>query len=627
MIFKLLFIRILFYNKNKNEINKIKLITSYFYKMSKAAVNVNVYDFICQIESKVQFDKDIVSDDFTNVNMNMNDNLQKNYFGVINLKIKKLDPSIQKRHFVFTVDCSGSMSDICNDGRTKMDHANHTLINMITYFAQHPELMISISVFAFDSSIYNIITNEEVSEDNLDKLIQCVKKIRPKDMTNIEKALINSRDYIVSYINNNTDNDVYVSHIFMTDGDATQGETVPLKLKEYISPLVSNIFIGFGIEHNAYLLKELACDFKNNYYFVDALEKAGLVYGEILHSIIYRVLENTNISVVNGLIYDWKKNIWVDKLDIGDLISENNKTFHVLSDKPGEFACTFQTTHCVTKEIFDFTIANSDMIENKFVDLTQYKYRQRTQQLLFEVNEHNFNKVNSDDTHLRFNRSYYNYNDTHDTHDGDDLYNSKKLKEKMKGLLKEMQDFLENLENLENLMNNTMVAATADSSFIKLLCDDLYICLKTFDTEHSAMFSCARQLSQGAQRAYSATCTPKAPRNAHVFDVGKFGTPKIKRSNAGNYNDIDNDSDNDIDNSSDNGIVSFISKIPDFNEDELNNDNFNKEFYQIINDDHAYDDDTEYNLSSESDNPYSTLSILDLMRSCSASVDENKVFS
>ena len=583
--------------------------------MTKATVNVS--DFICQSESMVQFDKEIVSDDFTIVNtdVNMDVTMRKNYFGVINLKIKKMEPSIQKRHFVFNIDCSGSMSDTCNDGRTKMDHANHTLINMIHYFAQHPELMVSITVFAFDSSIYNIITNEEVKEDNLDKLIQDVKKIRPKDMTNIEKALVGSNNYIASYIKNNVDNgcdsETYITHIFMTDGDATQGETVPLKLKEYVSPLVSNIFIGFGIEHNVHLLKELACDKKNNYYFVDALEKAGLVYGEILHSIIYRVLENTNISVTNGLIYDWKKNSWVDKIDIGDLISETNKTYHILSDKPSEFASTFQTTHCVTKETFDFTIANSaDMIENRFVDLTQYKYRQRTQQLLFEVNEYNFNKVNSDDAPLRFNRSYYNYRDTHDAHyagdtdDSDDLHNSKKLKEKMKNLLKEMQEFLENLDT-------TLVAT--DSSFIKLLCDDLYICLKTFDTEHSAMFSCARQLSQGAQRAYSATCTPKAPRNGYgyVFDIGNIESPIIKRSNTGNFNydnhhyhhyhDYHDNDDNDD---------SFISKFPDFNDDELNNNNFNKEFYQI---------DMEYNLSSDSDNPYSTLSILDLMRSCSNS--------
>ena len=139
------------------------------------------------------------------------------------------------------------------------------------------------------------------------------------------------------------------------------------------------------------------------------------------------------------------------------------------------------------------------------------------------------------------------------------------------------------------------------------------------------MFSCARQLSQGAQRAYCATRTPKVPINEHVFDMENYGTHMItplknsngiiqerpilnlhgyERSNAGNYNDNDN------------GL--FISNFPDFNIDELNDDNFNKEFYRIINDEHIdTDNDMDYNLSSMEDNPYSTLSISDLMRSCS----------
>ena len=378
-----------------------------------AQYTVNVNDFICPVESNIQFDKDFVSQDFTNlVGGSLGSGGDMN-FGIINLKIKKTNPiTTQKRHFVFSIDCSGSMNDLCDDGRTKNDHSNHTLINMVTYFAEHPELMVSITVYAFDGSIYTIIENQDVSQENLDKLIQDIKKIRPKDLTNIEKALINSREYIMDYCTKNMDSNV--THIFMTDGDATQGNTVPSKLKEYVSSLVSNIFIGFGIEHNVYLLKELASDNKNNYYFVDALEKAGLVYGEILHSIIYRVLENTNISVVNGLIYDWKKNSWVDRIDIGDLVSESNKIVHVLSDNPSEFSCLLQCSLCGSKETFELSIQNmikktdvshrdsavDDDNDDKldgFTELIKYKYRQRTQQLLYEANLHNFNNLKCKD--------------------------------------------------------------------------------------------------------------------------------------------------------------------------------------------------------------------------------------
>jgi hypothetical protein len=80
--------------------------------MSKSTITL-ISDFICQNESMVQFDKDIVSDKFTNVNVNTDTSPQKNYFGVINLKIKKTNPITQKRHFVFSIDCSGSMNDLC----------------------------------------------------------------------------------------------------------------------------------------------------------------------------------------------------------------------------------------------------------------------------------------------------------------------------------------------------------------------------------------------------------------------------------------------------------------------------------------------------------------------------------
>jgi hypothetical protein len=559
---------------------------------------IMISDLICQTDSIVQFDKENVSSDFTNADINF----QEYNFGIIKLKIKKTGPNVQKKHVVYTVDCSGSMNDVCEDGKTKMEHINHTLINMISYFAEHPELCVFITVFAFDGSIYNIIVNEEVSEENLDKLIQNIKKIRPKDMTNIETALLNSREYISNYIDNNPE--VYVSHIFMTDGDATQGKTNPSELKELVSPLIPNIFVGFGIDHNAILLKELSSDSENKYYFVDALEKAGFVYGEILHSIIYKVLENTNISVVNGFIYDWKKNNWVNKIDIGDLVSENNKIFHILSDKPNEFSCIIQTTHCISKEIFEFTIQNSEL--NCFVDLTEYKYRQRTQQLLFEVNSHNFD-INKtfDDNHQK------NYKNIQK--------NGKILKEKMKNLLNEMKSVKIAEEETPPLLEKvvqtseevgSIFSKSGKDGIMKLLCDDIYICLQTFETKHSAMYSCARQTSQGAQRSYSATYTPKLNNNNNYMDRPMFCNNNLKRSRAMDFYTQDSESFDECDLNFDAPLQ--LADLKNFK--DLNNED-EKEY------------DTEYTLSEQTDNPNSNVSILNLMRSFSANIDDNKLFT
>ena len=584
-----------------------------------------VSKIICENESKIQFDGTIVPTDFTTITTS---ELAIANFGIVNLKIKEKQPINIKRHFVFSIDCSGSMSDSCNDGRSKNDHSIHTLINMIIYFSEHPELNVSITVFAFDGFIYNIIKNEAVTKDNIDNLILNIKNIRPKDTTNIEKALINSNEYISDYIKNNVD--VFVTHIFMTDGDATQGNELPSELKELVTTTVPNIFIGFGIDHNAYLLKELASESRNNYYFVDALEKAGLVYGEILHSIIYRVLENTKVRVVNGLIYDWKKNTWVHEIEVGDLISENNKIFHILSHKPSEFSCVVETTDCVTKEKYELNIKNTinekyvseDCIEyDGFIDLSKYKYRQRTQQLLFEVNLYNFEKYKRENPY-KFNKSYNNNNyklvdslkDDDTDAAADDSYNliktnKKILKENMKKLLEEIQQVL-----------GKITSESDDYNFIKLLCDDLYICLQTFDTQHGAMFSCARQVSQGAQRSYSATCTPNTHRNLRNRSLQNPHVFKMKRSIAFNDNSDDID-----DNTCLNTTTLNFPEYPNFNDDELNNDKFNKEFYQNVNDDDVDDnaDNVDYNLSSHDDNPYSTLSILELMRSCSNNNNNN----
>jgi len=555
-------------------------------------------------ESNIIFESQKICENVTNIDLkldlklDLNMDLNNIHFGILNIKTNKHDITNLKKiqHIVFDVDCSGSMSDICNDNRSKMEHINHTIINMIMFIVEHPELMVFISVFAFDDQIYTIIENELISKENVETLVQQVRQIRPKNMTNIEKALTNSKEYIQKIYDCDVigKDNITITHIFMTDGDANQGVTQPEELLQKCDLSISNIFIGFGIDHNAHLLKILSSSNKNKYYFVDALEKAGLVYGEILHSIIYKIMENISISVKNGYIYDWKKNVWTDNMIIDDLVSDINKVFHILSENPIECEVLIESNNYLTNEHFQYNIKT--IINENPVQLYKYKYRQRTQELMFEVNKHNFNNINI--PVYNHNNNYSLYSDSNDN----PFYKERNeknalLKEKMNALLEEMKKYCDSNSDTDVEKMDDM-----ERNFMKLLCDDIYMCLQTIDTRYGAMYSCSRQVSQGEQRSYSANQAP----NMNLMKRCIIPIPKLQRSYA------------------------FTGEIDDNN--ELVNHNFDYVSGESSQEEYEEEkvepeDKKEYTVSEDIDtNPYTNLSVLNLMRCCSSTIDDNKLF-
>ena len=419
-------------------------------------------------------------------------------FGILNFTAVTSTEISGKIDFVFTVDCSGSMSDMCSDGRSKMQHIIYTLKNMILFIHENASEKSNITIYAFDVQIYKIVERTKITDDNCDSILAKVEKIRPLSSTNIEIALKKTAEYIEELKTLYPDN--LISHIFMTDGEATDGSSDMTLLKSLVVDNVMNSFIGFGIEHDASLLNGIASVGKSSYHFIDKLESACFVYGEILHSVLYKILTDCEIQLKNGLIYDFKTNTWTDNLKIEDIISEANKTYNIVSNNIDEFSVNIQGTLDNLVVLYP-----SRQIDND--DLSKHVFRQRTLQLMYEVNDY-CNKKRENDRGVSFRRQLL----TPTRHDVETENPMKILRDNLK---KNLSDFMTEMKKF--MTDNGL----EEDKFMKNLCDDIYICFRTFDTKFGNMYCNARQTSQGTQRQYTVTSVVNETENNNVIRRGR----------------------------------------------------------------------------------------------------------
>jgi hypothetical protein len=255
-------------------------------------------------------------------------------FGLLNLEAVTSGPSTIEHELILVIDNSGSMGDQCSgdNDKTQMDQAIHTLKNIVGYLEENPNIKANVTIYKFDDKFIKVVDRTSITEENYISIEQKINKIRPCGGTDIGLALRNIQGYI------NELKTLYpthqISHIFMTDGEVTTGETKPNILKQLIVRDVYNYFIGYGSKHDSGLLRTLSDFEKSSYHYIDAIEKAGFVFGEILNDITHKVLCNCEIVVENGVVYNYKTNLYTNKLYIGDIIAESNKVYHLFTDHP-----------------------------------------------------------------------------------------------------------------------------------------------------------------------------------------------------------------------------------------------------------------------------------------------------
>ena len=472
--------------------------------------------------------------DFTNICFHDNSgdcpvklfNEDKYKFGILNIKIRNEIPITTKHiHIFFTIDSSYSMNDVCKDGKTKMEHITYTLKNMLQIFNEKLECNISIHIQSFNKKVKTIISDvSDIHKFDIEVLNKLLNKIEPDGLTNIELALKNGREEINKYYNINPEHEII--HIFLTDGEITDGSRNYNILSSLVPETCKNIFIGYGNTHDSKLLSHLSSTKYNEYRFIDALDKAGLVYGEIIHEILYKAIEDVTLSCLNCEIYDYKTNMWKTSLQIGNLVREQNKTFQIRSENVKNCHISIFGKSIIKTEQFDKigiynkfeTVYSQNMSDN----LVIYIFRQKTQELLYKA-RHILEKQNKKSSFpiiqiQRFKTKIYD--------DFEDLKTKNNTIDAIDAVKKELSEFHKNLVNYMKEKN------IETNPILTMLCDDIYITYKTIDTYVGIMYTCARQTSNGQQQSYMCSAATDLYDNSILEESHMF-------NEVGN-NEIDN---------------------------------------------------------------------------------------
>jgi hypothetical protein len=381
-------------------------------------------------------------------------------FGKIKLNVNNFP--ITKKHLDldFNIDNSGSMSFSTPDGKTKMQHMNFTVENILRYLREH-NVSATICVNTFDDKIVKIIQPQELKSANIELIANKIRQIRPIGGTNIGKVL--EMEAAFTKPKNYSSERVF---LMFTDGQAVDGIIKNSLLKEIadkISDTTTIVTVGCGTDHDYELLSSIASRRNSSYKFIGKLEEAAMACGEILDKILNKIIKNVEISVQNGEIYDWKINKWTNKIQTENIVGSCDKTYNVRSLTPAEFNITITGIIVETDEPFEYSIVDRNMDQ----DLKKDEWRQKTLELLYEVNSYNSTRNMS-------------------------IELSKELKSKLKELMVNMKKYMDDNQLRDDL-------------FMKMLTDDIFIAHTTFGTTHGHMYVASRQTSQATQGIHNNT--------------------------------------------------------------------------------------------------------------------------
>ena len=392
-------------------------------------------------------------------------------FGIIKLNaVQEFNKPLRKINMQFYVDNSGSMSDICGDGRTKMQHVNFSVSQIIRKACDGATSLVNVDIKTFDDSIVPVISTP-LNSETVEEIVTKVNKIFPTGGTDIYSVL-----KLEASLQEEKEEETDRVFILLSDGqDMTHlGRDALIQMAAQINPVTHVIMIGVGDDHDSVLFKSIINNRTTGHYTpVSNVENISIAMSELVYGILNKILKRPTITVTNGEIYSWSMNKWTNCIKIDDIVTGRKKTFNVRSATPLQFTATLDGIAIDgSKFVLDILEVHYDVV------LTYDRYRHKTMELLGEsvtAGSMNFSEI-------------------------------KGLKTRLKNMMVELKAYMD--------QNNLR----GDKGY-QVLCDDIFTCHQTIGSAHGIMYAGARQTSQGSQSIYT----------NQAADLSRMAMPRMMR--------------------------------------------------------------------------------------------------
>ena len=184
----------------------------------------------------------------------------------------------QPVHIIMLVDTSGSMED-----NGKLESVKKSLRFMLSLLSSEDRL----SLITFDNDATLILNKVVPDAANLDATLYKINMLHVDGSTNMSAGLLEARSVIES-----VDSGRKQGIILLTDGHANVGSSTPDAIVSIIQRIltdnrdVSISTTGYGSDHNADLLMQVAREGGGAYNVVSNLEDVASTFGDILGGLV-----------------------------------------------------------------------------------------------------------------------------------------------------------------------------------------------------------------------------------------------------------------------------------------------------------------------------------------------------